>query len=482
MEKRTEYWYITDPEKDWKGYPRITPAEDPAGKLAELAANTNYEDIPAKEIDRAKQGVLDTVAVMMGGSSARCVPAVAKSMERWKGMGESKVFFYGYQAPSVIAAMVNGTMARALDFGDVHDTGGHISEFMIPAMLTGLDVTDKKISGKEFLTAYILGAEWSTRQHSACRFQYHPMGLPGECGSIGAAVGLAKMFGGDKEQIWNAAGFAFCANSIGEEQKVFEGVDSQRIEHGFFGSDAIKSAVLAMDGLTAPHGIYFGDCGIFRYIVWDDIEPELLTKELGSYWHWSDGLLVKPYASCKFTHSVVSAMIKLRAQHNINYKDIAGIHCIVAPNADPCIQPSRWNPKSVGEAMFSIPYALAHAAIHGEVFLDAFDEEEFSNPEKLELMQKVTVAISDDPNIPIFDGYTTEITMKNGEKYCMTENAVLGCMSNPMSWEQFEEKFYKCAPYCVNQLPEENLKKIVEMCKHLEDVEDMRELTKLMVP
>lgn len=472
-----KYWYEEAPA-DCHGILRQNdPNDDPAGQLAEMVSNASFDDFCSRDVDLMKKCLLDSLGCLIGGSSQRNVPRVAETIiKRWGGQGSSKILVYGDRVPVAEAAIVNGTMARALDFGDVHNTGGHISEYIVPTLLTGLSLTDRTVTGKDFITAYITGAEWTTRQHTACRFQYHPLGIPGACAWAGTTPALAKMLGLNKEQIWNAMGFSYTAHGMGEQEKVYEGCDSQRIHHGLFAANSIFAVELARNGLTASHALYFGDCGMFRYIGWDDVEPEMLTKGLGQYWHWTDGLMMKPFASCKFTHCVVSATLKLKERYGIDYHDVERIRCLVARNAGPCFQKNRWSPKTAGEAMFSIPYAVAHAIMRGDVFLDAFDDNELRDEEKRSFMQKIEVEISDDPTIGIFDGYTTEIFMTDGRVFSMRETDVLGGPSCPLTWEQVKTKYWKCVQYSAKRLEKNKLQKIVDICEQLDAVEDMNAL------
>lgn len=112
--------------------------------------------------------------------------------------------------PVPLAGFVNGVMARSLDMGDTGVRGGHICEWIIPALMTYLAGANEPISGKQFITAFAAGAEWGAREHVTTHLQYHTIIPPGECaGSRYAITALAKMLNFDKEQIWNAAGMAF---------------------------------------------------------------------------------------------------------------------------------------------------------------------------------------------------------------------------------------------------------------------------------
>ena len=226
-------------------YQATTPDKDPAQRLAQMVADTKYEDLPAAAIERAKMAVLDTIAIMIGGTTATSGPVTTELFERWSGSGEGRVLFHGYKAPAPLAAFVNGVYGRALDLGDVSVEGGHISEFVVPALLSGVDVSGKKISGKDFLTAYNVAAEWGCRHHYAMRLHVHNVdGVPGEAGWTLTTPALAKLFGLTKEETLNAVGISFTCHGLPEQEKYYEGRESVRVQHGAFTgmSAAIQSS------------------------------------------------------------------------------------------------------------------------------------------------------------------------------------------------------------------------------------------------
>ncbi len=293
-EKRIDYWYITDPEKDWKGYPVTEVTEDPSYELAKFCERTTYADLPAQGIERAKKGLLDTIACMMSGSRDGFLPQMMNAEKPFLGEGESKVFFYGDKTTAIEAAIPNGAMASVSKYSDVHVTGGVVSEFIVPALLTGISLLNSKlnktVSGKEFLTAYICGAEWNVRHHSCMHYMQHADGNPGNLGCIADGAAISKLAGVDYLTLVNTCGFNFCSNTWGEGESHVENCDARQVNTGIYASDALLGLLCAMDGLTSPTAFYFGKSGYLRYIVWDDIEPELLTRNLGTEWMWTEGL------------------------------------------------------------------------------------------------------------------------------------------------------------------------------------------------
>jgi len=466
-------------------YPPCDFEDDPAGKLAEFAANAKYEDLPPAVIDRAKMALLDTLAVIIGGSGRNSSPVAAAFAKRYENQAaDARVMVYGYKCPAPIAAVPNGTFGRALDYGDCHVTGGHMSEYLIPTLFTSLNLGDRPFTGKDFILAFAVGSEWGTRHHTSYNFQYHSTEVPAEAGWVQSTAALAKFLGLDKQQFWNAMGLAYTACTFGEDQKNNEGSEGARLAHGFVSSTSIKACLLAKEGMTGPHSIYFGEGGILRHIIWDDVDPSVLTDDLGKRWMFEDphmSLTIKPYAACKFTHSCIYCMLRLRELHNIDHRDIADIHCIVAPNAGPVLFPSRWEPKSMGDLMYGLPYTQIQAAMYGDVQLDAFTDERLTNNEEMfSLLHLVHYSIDDSKDI--FDGYTVEVTLKDGTKYSYTDDGIPGSVRNPMSWEQLEKKYWQCVPYSAVALAKEKLETVVEMCKDLENVNDLNELMDNLVP
>ncbi|MBQ3010098.1 MAG: MmgE/PrpD family protein [Oscillospiraceae bacterium] len=461
--------------------------EDPAGKLVDFCVNTNYEDIPEDLRERAKQAFLDVIGVIIGGTGRPPAVATAEYAKRWQSEdGDGRVIVYGYKCPSPIAAVANGTFARCLDYGDCGIVGGHLSEHMVPTLLSATNINDKPISGKELIAAYNVGAEWGNRHHGAYNFHYHTTVMPADMGWVQSIVALAKLAGLNKEQFWNAVGLQFTATSLSTNQKNNEGTDGSRISHGFISSNGITSVLMARAGMTGVHSMYNGEAGVLRMVQWDDLYPEYLTNGLDENdgfikWTWNEGnkLTIKPYAACKFTHSCIYCAARIRELYNPDLSKIKNIHCIVSTSAGPVTQPTRWNPVTDGDAMFSLPYAVCHSLMFGDVQLGDFTQDKIQDPEKRALMQKVTIEI--DPNRPIFDGFTVVITMEDGTVYEYTDDGLPGSERNPMTWDQIENKFWKCVEFAAKPIPEEKLKKLIELCKHLEEVEDINEILDNMI-
>lgn len=467
----------------------ITPEQDPSGKMAQMVADLKFEDIPAEHVEYVKKDILDALACIIAGTTGPTVSTVVEQVKEWGGTGKGKILVYGDSAPAPFAAFANGTIARAQDLGDTHNRGGHICEWVIPTLMTGLSMTDAKKTGKDFITAFVCGAEWGAREHVTNHLQFHTTISPGECaGSRYATAALAKLMGLTKDQIWAAQGMVYSMHPQSEEQKYNEGTPMVRLQHGYVCSDAIKSVTLAQKGVTSIKGIYMGEGGLLKNIKHGDLEsPDFLFQDLGKRWVWREEVTMKPYAGCKYNHTPIAGLLNLMKEHNFTWQDIEEAHFTISAGARCTTEPAevKWNPKTSAEAMFSNPYAVAFAAITGDCFLDAFEAdvvtEKMASPEFQELMPRLTYDV--DLSLPTpFDNYPITVTLKDGRKFSKVESMLPGNVVNPLSWDDLVHKTWNCTKFSAVDLGKEKYQKIIDLCKHLEELEDMNELLEAMMP
>lgn len=473
------------PDLPWPALPYTPVDRDPAGELARMVVETPYESIPDGIVELAKQAIFDTLAVTIAGSGWQVSPQIAEQIKEWGGAPQSTVLVYGTKVPAPAAAFANGVMARCIDMGDVHETGGHITEWIIPAMFAALGMTDKKITGREFITAYLTASELGVRSFAATQGVARTNdGIVGEFnGSLMAAAAVSRILGLTTEETWNALGICYSVHGLSEIQKYPEGTQMARVQHSFAAETAIKAVTLTRIGISGPKGIFLGTPGgILRRIPWA-VYPDILTDGLGVRWDFANGLSMKPYSACKFTHSFVASTVEIVDREGIDYRDIAAINCVGSHAAKLCTVPAKpkWNPQSTAECLFSAPYIIATAAIKGDVFITDFEEEERFRPDKRKLMEKITVAhdsaIKDD-----FEGFSVEILLEDGRRFQHVTPYVRGHTNNRMTWTDLISKFWKCVPYAGAKLSKEKLQQLIIQCQSLEDVLDMSEIVDALTP
>ena len=127
-----------------------------------------YEDLSAQTVEAIKKSFIDTLGTTVAGSSAEGTKTLLELVMGWGGKRESTILVYGGMVPMPNAALVDCTMARALDFDDVHDgRGGHLSATFVPVSLVLAEYMQKPISGKELILAIAVGSDLSCRLRCA---------------------------------------------------------------------------------------------------------------------------------------------------------------------------------------------------------------------------------------------------------------------------------------------------------------------------
>src|SRR5690606_25622045 len=105
-----------------------------------------------------KSLILDTVGCAMGALTSEpllCAHTVAKSVTSSR---PARVLGLGYSTSADLAAFVNGTMIRYLDFNDTYISRGiaHPSDMLGPALASAQYAG---VTGKELIRGFVIGYE-----------------------------------------------------------------------------------------------------------------------------------------------------------------------------------------------------------------------------------------------------------------------------------------------------------------------------------
>ena len=180
-------------------------------RLADYAATLRYEDLPVAVIERAKDCIIDTVAVIILGSGLPWSRIVIKHAQRVGAGGRCRIL--GADGPAVhapSAALANGALAHAFESDNLTRPGAgvHPGATLLPPALAIAQERDS--SGKALITAVVAGFEVMYRighatKHSNERHGFH---APGTTGPFGAAVAAGCLMGLDRDAMTNALGIA----------------------------------------------------------------------------------------------------------------------------------------------------------------------------------------------------------------------------------------------------------------------------------
>jgi 2-methylcitrate dehydratase PrpD len=437
-------------------HPVISEAaqQESTAELVGFLHRLRAEDLPQEVLDRARYFLLDYFAVAIRGSreeSARCVRRmVQRAGSSWADTAptshSASVIGTPIRTLPVYAAFANGTAAHGIEYDDTHSGGSiHLGATMYSAALA-LAETLPDMAQETFLAAVVAGYEAAARlamavqpkEHYALGFHPTPT-----CGVFGAAITSSKLLGLSAEQTLAAVGIAGSL-AAGSMEFLAEGAWTKRIHPGLAARNGIEAALLASEGIIGPRRIWEGRDG-FLHAYSRNPAPERLTAGLGESYEILH-TAVKPHACCRYMQGPIDAVLDLVRERAIEPEQIREIKIAVLEAGWKIIAEPReqkYNPLSVVDAQFSMPFGAAVAAIHGAAGLDQFTLEQIRSPRVRELMQKV-VLIKDprlEANYPREWPARVGIQLQDGRRYERFIFHPKGDPENPMTWDEMAAKF-----------------------------------------
>lgn len=455
-----------------KTFPRQN-SEDPMATLCRMALQTQYEDLPSDVLRHARHTLLDAMAVTIGGSAMDGIPAIVELVKDRGGKPETMLPFYGGKVPAAEAALAIGPMPRAMDCGDLHEEAGHVSEYIVASLLAATGLR-QNVTGKEFLTALAIGQEILIRLGSAYKVISQAV-KANDCGGhyiFGAVAAVGKILRLTQEQLENAQGIARTMTQPHTMAIYAPATLMVRVHHGLVCQAAITACQLASRGITGPRQqVLLGANGYLNTARWET-EPEALTRDLGVRWELVS-IITKGYSACYFSHSSIDGIRDQMRSHDFGAADIASIQIDVSTSGWRAVcEPieKKWHPRTVPECQFSLPYAVATAAIDGKVFLESYTPEAREREDVRELMTRITA--SENPSVSDWGARLTT-KLRDGRLISKEYVYVKGHPENPFSEQDFIDKFRLCVPYSAYPLSKEVVDTLIQDILQLERIDDV---------
>ena len=140
----------------------------------------------------------------------------------------------------------------------------------------------------------------------------------------------------------------------------------------------------------------------------------------------------------------------------------------------------KYNPKSVVDAQFSMPFGAAIAMIYGKATLDEYIQQNVDSGKVKHVMKKV-VCVKDpelEKEFPKKWPASVSILTKEGKEYSTRIDYPKGDPENPLTWDELIEKFETLvAPV----FPLERVKEIISRVRELEQVDNLRYFSEQLV-
>src|SRR5690349_4228098 len=172
--------------------------------LARFVVNTRWEDVPERARHEAKRAVLNFFAVAIAGCRTEPVELALQSLSEFSGGRQATIVGRRERIDALSAAFLNAAGANVFDYCDTHlPTVVHPTSPLAPAALAMAEL--QRVTGPEFLTAFVLGFEIECRIGAAISPGHYPKGwhITSTCGVFAAAAAAGKLLGlGVQPMVW----------------------------------------------------------------------------------------------------------------------------------------------------------------------------------------------------------------------------------------------------------------------------------------
>lgn len=414
--------------------------------MVNFCTSLSHRELPPQVIDRVKYLALDFLGVAARGSRAESSQAV-RSFTGDMGAATNGGVIIGTSLRALYqyAALANGAAAHSLELDDVsNESSSHPGVVIFPAALAASELAGG--DGSKFMEAVVLGYEVMIRlgkalspaSHYARGF--HPTGT---CGAFGATTVAAKILNLDSEQMLNALGIAG-SQAAGSMEFLASGAQTKRLHPGWAAHNGIVAALLAREGLTGPATIVEGRFG-FLHGYSDSPDPSRFLAGLGESFEVMR-VSLKPHACCRYQQGPIDGILKIMKENELRAPDVKQVKLGILKAGFPIIlepQELKYNPQTVVDAQFSMPFGAALALLYGKAGLDEYTEANLKSPRLRELMSRV-LCVADpelDKVYPKQWPASVEIITKDERKLSTKINYPKGDPENPLSWEELIQKF-----------------------------------------
>jgi 2-methylcitrate dehydratase PrpD len=449
-------------------------------EIAGYVARTRYRDIPSDVIQLARGFILDGLGVALAGSTDQCARLVQRHVRRMGGSAECSIVGTSASAPAPQAALANGVAGHAMDYDDTQLSTskeavyGLLTHPTTPVLAAVLAVGQtQKITGAEFVLAYVLGVEVECRIADAINPRHYQSGFhsTSTMGGLGAAMAAGKILGMKEPQLLMTLGIAA---SMASGLRENFGTMTKPLHAGRAAENGVTAALLARDGFTAARNILEARRGFFNAMA-GGFDESKVSGRLGSpYFMKQPGISIKPYPSGSLSHPAQDLILDLVRAHDLKAEDIEHIDVGTnsnVPNA--LIYPM---PKTALEGKFSIPFCMAIAVIERKAGIAQFQDRKVRDQKVIELMKRITLYVDEELERLGYDQVRSRVRvkLKDGRVVGDRYDVARGHPTKPMSWAELTEKFRDCAGLVLSR------KKVDETIRLLEQFQDLKSLRPLM--
>lgn len=357
-------------------------------QVAEWVANTQFEDLPRRVVEEAKNQTLSVIAAVHAGHFSDFGRSLRRTVKDWSVGKDATVVPLGERTSLHAAIYANAALSAALEYDDYLFAAHSGHSAAVAALAFG---ERDGLPGRQVLLAQVLANEIEGRLGAALTSAGDPMVALPACHLVGAAVVAAKSLGLDADATEAALGLALM-QPVRALEPAFFGGDGRAISAAAAAQVGVQAAQLAASGIGCRVDVLGHPRGLLHGLA----EPPLLDAftGLGSAW-LTETLSYKIYPAHAGLATILDCVLDIGRQHPIDPKKVKAVHVAAAPLAcdtDARVRPYLAGPQTpTAPLAYSIAYNVAAAISDRELSARQLIRDRIADPALWALAERVHV-------------------------------------------------------------------------------------------
>lgn len=447
----------------------------PPGPLQQFCvflAEQNSEKIPSSVLKHAQWVLLDTLGVILRGSSVPEVGEIARRLGACRLEAGATFLGHGGFFSPPLAAMLNGIAGSSLEFEEGNSRAmGHPAIQLVPALLAAAE--EQSSSGERLLTGLVCGYEGASRisRASMMRKGLHPTGT---WGVVGSALGVGCLRRRKPEDLAEIAGIASSYAFSPFVKNSFVGKNVASTFAGFVNQAGYLSNLFFEEGIRADEGCLEMT---FSKFLSERFDPQVLVAGLGQEYAIAENYF-KPYPTCRFTQPSLDALEEILLENKVNPQEVARISVSTFKAA---VHTAGVPPANVEAVRFSVPYLIAARLCRGPIDLRTLDHDLVRNQQVRDLAERVEMVFSQEYEglRPRRNPAKVTLYLREGREL---SREVMNCLGDPLKPVPQEFLLRKFLDLATPVLGKSRAEDFVAAFQPLESVDNVRPLLRMLRP
>lgn len=434
-------------------------------------AGVGGRELPLDVLAIAKHHVLDTFTAMLTGAQFKVGRLAADFTKSQGGVPEAQVVGTSLITSAINAALANGITAHADETDDSHEPSGtHPGCAIVPAALA---VAEKEgLGGLTFLKGVVAGYDIGTRMNLALdrsllgQSNHSTHAIGGVFGAAAASASLLRLTSDRVRWVFDYTGQQ--ASGVRYWVRDSEHIEKAFVYGGMPARNGVTAGLLVRAGFTGIWDAFSGEANFFDTFSTNPTPSRLIDGLGGRFAVLSTN--IKKYSVGSPIQAPAEALHILIDRHKLRAQDVKAL--VVR-------MPSKQTVDNRDMPDINLQYILAVSLVDGGLtFPAAHSYERMTDRAVLDMKSRISVV--EDSSLRTAASSRTglvEVTTRDGVQLREHVIHVRGTAENRMTTAEVEAK---CRALLDPVLGADRAERLISTVRHLEKVQDIRELRPLL--